>query len=73
MILVALGVGTALVTTEVSAEGAPDREAFVMLGIKRAEVLLGYFLFRQFVRVFRSKSSGRGHLGPVDNPGHLAA
>ena len=59
VILVALGMGTALVMAEAIGEGAPNRSLIVLvltvfIGIEGAGVLLGYVLFGQFLGIVRS-------------------
>jgi hypothetical protein len=59
VILVALGMGIALVMAEFLSEGAPQQSVMlivliVFIGIEGAGVLLGYVLFKQFLGLFRS-------------------
>jgi hypothetical protein len=59
VILVALGMGIALVIVEAIGEGAPDPGAMLMvltvfIGIEGVGVSLGYALYRRFLGIFRS-------------------
>jgi hypothetical protein len=59
VVLVALGMGIALVTAEAIGEGMPSRSVIltvltVFISIEGLGVLLGYVLFKRFLGIFRS-------------------
>jgi hypothetical protein len=59
VVLVALGMGVALVAAEAIGEGMPSRSVVltvltVFISIEGLGVLLGYFLFKRFLGIFRS-------------------
>ncbi len=58
-LLVALGMGLALIGVEMVGEGLPNRNIILMvlavfIGLEAAGVLLGYSLFRRYLGLFRS-------------------